>query len=175
MTNRSAALLRRHRGLGEQPGCQPAGPLVDQKEGEDRGGTDDQTRCPADGCGAPMADHRDDSDRPFCERVTPVMAIRLPRYACKSSSRHPGGHHTLRDPSESVRWNRYNRKLSTEPFGYGHPVLDGLVRHLGLHEGGHIRSDFLGMNVVICPYRHSTHVAYANGRVSSFVPVRTAC
>ena len=48
---------------------QLVGPLVDQKEGEDRGGTDDQTRRPADGGGASVADHRDDSDRPFSERV----------------------------------------------------------------------------------------------------------
>ena len=69
MTNRSAALLHRHRGLGEQPGCQLAGPFGPQQEGEDCGGTDDQTRHPADGGGASVADHRDDSDRPFSERA----------------------------------------------------------------------------------------------------------
>ena len=72
MTHRSAALLRRHRGLGEQPGADAAsagGAFGPQQEGEDRGGADDQTRRPADGGGASVADHRHDSDRPFSERV----------------------------------------------------------------------------------------------------------
>ena len=54
---------------GWAPWLSTGGAFAPQQEGEARGGTDDQTRHPADGGGASMADHRGDSDQPFSESV----------------------------------------------------------------------------------------------------------